>query len=55
MRKKITEQVATTDPAKLYKTEIATMDSHPVLAKVIKPRDIKQVYPYDNTNMAVSY
>ena len=27
------------------------MDCHPALAKVIKPRDIKQVYQYDNTNM----
>ena len=51
LRKRITEQVATTDPAKLYKTEIAAMDCHPALAKVIKPRDIKQVYQYDNTNM----
>ena len=64
MRKKITEQVATIDPAKLYKTEIAAMDCHPALAKVIKPRDIKQVSSryismtiqtyieqYDNTNM----
>ena len=44
-----------TDPAKHYNTEIAAMDSHPALAKAIKPRDIKQVYQYDNTNMAVSY
>ena len=55
LRRKITEQVATTDPAKLYKTEIAAMDCHPALARVIKPRDIKQVYQHDNTNMAVSY
>jgi len=54
LRKKITEQVATTDPAKLYKTEIAAMICHPVLAKVIKPRDIKQVYQ-DNINLAVWY
>ena len=45
------EQVATTDPAKLYKTEIAALNCHPALAMVIKPGDIKQVYQYDNTNI----
>ena len=43
-RNKMAEQVVTTDPAKLYKTEIAAMDCHPALARVLKPRDIKQVY-----------
>lgn len=43
LRKKTAEQAATTDPAKLYKTEIAAMDCHPALARVMKPRDIKQV------------
>ena len=42
-RKKTAEQVVTTDPAKFYKTEIAAMDCHPALARVMKPRDIKQV------------
>ena len=43
-RKKTAEQVATTDPAKVYKTEIAAMDCHPAHVRVMKPRDIKQVY-----------
>lgn len=37
------EQVEKTDPAKLYKTEIAAIDCHPALVKVMKPRDIKLV------------
>ena len=50
LRKKITEQVATTG-----KTLQDRDSSYGPFAKVIKPRDIKQVYQYDNINLAVWY
>ena len=40
---KTKEQLSTTSPSKLYKTEIAAIDCHPSLVRVMKPRDIKQV------------
>ena len=43
MLNKLTTQTATTDPAKIYKSEIAAMDCHSAYAKVLKPRNTKQV------------
>ena len=41
LRKKIADHVTTTNPAKFYKTEIAAIDFHPALVRVMKPRNIK--------------
>ena len=40
----ISEKVSLTDPAKVYKSEIAAMDCPPSLSSVMKPRNIKQVH-----------
>ena len=49
-REVIKKRVETTNPAKVYKTDISSIDSHPSLVPVFKPRDVKQVPFIVDTN-----